>query len=264
MTDPPDLLASLRGLRTAPPPGFDRRVLTRIGLDPDADGYALVDGPTEPLFVAFTDEGVNHVLAARVVDLDADRFAAAHRERFGRGIRPAPAPRALDAALRSGRPGRLRFDLRGVTEFERAVLSKALEIPPGEVRPYAWVAREIGRPRAVRAVGTALGHNPVPVLIPCHRVVRSDGAIGDYVFGTPMKRALLGAERLDVAGNERLARAGVQVVGSDTTRVYCYPSCRHARRITDRHRVGFRSAARAAEAGYRPCRDCRPGEVQSA
>jgi len=264
MTDAPDVLTSLRGLHTPPPPGFDQRVLARIGLDPSADGYVLVDGPTEPLFVAFTDRGVNHVLSARVVDLDADRFATAHRARFGRGIRPAPAPAALDAALRSGRPGKLRIDLRGVTEFERAVLTKALEIPPGEIRPYAWVAREIGRPRAVRAVGTALGHNPVPVLVPCHRVVRSDGVIGDYVFGTLMKRALLGAERLDVDGNERLARSGVHLVGSDTTHIYCYPSCRHARRITDRRRVGFPNAARAEAAGYRPCRDCRPGGAQTA
>ena len=264
MTTRPDLLTSLRGLRTAPPAGFDDRVLGRLGLGGDVDGYVLVEGPTEPLFVAFGPGGVNHVLAARTVDGDPGRFAEAHRARFGRGLRPAPAPTGLAAALRTGRAGRLGFDLRGATEFEQAVLRKALEIPPGEVRPYAWVAREIGRPRAVRAVGTALGRNPVPVLIPCHRVVRADGAIGEYVFGAPMKRALLGAEHLDVDGNERLARNGVHFVGSDTTHVFCYPSCRHARRITDNHRVAFRTAGRAVEAGYRPCADCRPGEARSA
>ena len=65
-------------------------------------------------------------------------------------------------------------------EFERAVLEKALEIPRGEVRPYSWIASEIGRPKAVRAVGSALAHNPVPLVMPCHRVVRADGMIGQY------------------------------------------------------------------------------------
>jgi O-6-methylguanine DNA methyltransferase len=76
-------------------------------------------------------------------------------------------------------------------------LIKAREIPAGQVRPYGWIASEIGRPKAVRAVGTALGRNPVPLLIPCHRVVRTDGRVGDYAFGPPAKRALLAAEGLD-------------------------------------------------------------------
>jgi len=264
VTTPTDLLASLGQLRAAPPSGFDRRVLAHLGLDGPVDGFVLIDGPTEPLFVAFSEAGIDHVLAARLVDGDPGRFADIHRERVGRGVRPAPAPAGLSAALRTGRPGRLRFDLGEVTAFERAVLDKALEIPPGEVRPYAWVAREIGRPGAVRAVGTALGHNPVPVLIPCHRVVRSDGAIAEYAFGSPMKRALLTAEGADPHANEALARTGVHFVGSDTTGIFCYPTCRHARRITDRHRVDFRRAGQAVDAGFRPCADCRPGAAESA
>jgi O-6-methylguanine DNA methyltransferase len=88
----------------------------------------------------------------------------------------------------------LRFDLSAVSPFGRAVLTKALEIPRGEVRPYSWIAREIGRPLAVRAVGSALARNPIPLLIPCHRVVRNDGTAGQYIFGTAAKRALLSAE----------------------------------------------------------------------
>ena len=76
--------------------------------------------------------------------------------------------------------------------------TKALEIPRGEVRPYGWIAAEIGRPKAVRAVGTALGHNPVPLIVPCHRVVRTDGTIGQYSLGGPgNKRTILSAEGLD-------------------------------------------------------------------
>jgi O-6-methylguanine DNA methyltransferase len=88
-----------------------------------------------------------------------------------------------------------RFDLRSVTEFERAVLLKAREIPRGQVRTYRWIAAQIGHPAAVRAVGSALRKNPVPVLIPCHRVVRSDGRIGNYgLGGSANKRAILAAE----------------------------------------------------------------------
>jgi O-6-methylguanine DNA methyltransferase len=152
----------------------------------------------------------------------------------------------------------VHFDLRGLSEFERAVLLKALEIPRGEVRPYAWIAREIGRPKAVRAVGTALGHNPVPLLIPCHRVVRSDGRIGDYALGSDAKRAILRAEGVEPADLETLARAGVRYYGSDTTHIFCFPTCRHARRVTDKHRVLFHGEEEALRAGYRPCKVCRP------
>src|SRR5207248_4826067 len=122
------------------------------------------------------------------------------RARFGRAPRRADA---LPADLGS------RFDLRSVTEFERAVLLKAREIPCGEVRTYGWIAAEIGHPAAVRAVGSALRKNPVPLLIPCHRVVRGDGQIGDYALGgSANKRAILaaGGVRLDEL-TRRAARA---------------------------------------------------------
>jgi O-6-methylguanine DNA methyltransferase len=144
-------------------------------------------------------------------------------------------------------------------EFERAVWMKALEIPRGEVRPYGWIAAEIGRPKAVRAVGTALGHNPVPLIVPCHRVVRSDGMIGQYSLGGPHnKRTILAEEGADPDQLEALARAGIRYFGSDTTRIYCLPTCHDARRVTERHLVQFPSARDAAKAGYRPCKHCRP------
>src|SRR4030095_11269037 len=111
---------------------------------------------------------------------------------------------------------RIDLDLRGHSEFEVAVWTKALEIPRGEVRPYGWIAAEIGRPKAVRAVGTALAHNPVPLVVPCHRVIRSDGTIGQYSMGGPEnKRRILTAEGLDVAGLAAEAAGGVRFIGSD-------------------------------------------------
>ena len=82
-----------------------------------------------------------------------------------------------------------KVDLRGLSEFEQAVLLKAREIPRGQVRTYGWIASEIGRPLAVRAVGTALRKNPVPIFIPCHRVVRSDRQLGQYALGGTEQKA---------------------------------------------------------------------------
>ena len=78
---------------------------------------------------------------------------------------------------------RVPVDLTTVPDFQRSVLQAAGRIPFGEARAYAWIAARIGHPRAVRAVGTALGRNPVPLILPCHRVWRSDGGLGGYIFG---------------------------------------------------------------------------------
>lgn len=67
-----------------------------------------------------------------------------------------------------------------LTPFERNVLKVALKIPLGETRTYKWIAEQLGKPGAVRAVGTALRKNPWPLLVPCHRVVKSDGTFGKY------------------------------------------------------------------------------------
>ncbi len=178
---------------------------------------------------------------------------------------PAHLADAIARRLAGERRVRIPLDLRGRTEFEVAVWTKALEIPRGEVRPYGWIAAEIGRPRAVRAVGTALGHNPVPLIVPCHRVVRTDGTIGQYSLGGPgNKRTILAAEGLDPTALEDAARRGERLSGSTTTRIVCWPTCRHARRTQDRYRVAFRSLREAGEMGYRPCKVCRPTGLESA
>lgn len=250
-----DVTDALERLRTAAPPGVLPAVLLKTGV---ADGFALVAGGALPLYVAFNDAGVSCVRFAG----DGEDFAAGFAATFGRPAVPAELPSRLatqiERALETGRPGSLRFDLSGLSEFQQAVLRKTAEILPGEVRPYGWVAKEIGRPGATRAVGTALGNNPIPVLIPCHRVVRADGSIGNYAFGTPVKRELLAGEGADPDWIEELAERGVRYTGSDTTSIFCHPTCRDARRTTDRHKVEFGSEAEARAAGYRPCKHCRP------
>lgn len=80
------------------------------------------------------------------------------------------------------------------TPFQRQVWQTLIEIPRGETRSYAWVAQRIGRPRAVRAVGHAVGSNPLPLLVPCHRVLASDGSLCGFGGGLEMKRELLSLE----------------------------------------------------------------------
>ena len=255
-----DLEAALAGLRTSAPPSLAHTTLVAVGL---ADEYTTMPSPIGPVFVAWNGRGVSTVAAAG----DAAAFESRFRAEVGRPIRPAasvPArlQRALERRIAGDRRVRIDLDLRHRTEFERAVWSKAQEIPRGEVRPYGWIAAEIGRPSAVRAVGSALGHNPIPLVIPCHRVVRSDGLIGEYSLGGPAnKRTMLAAEGLDPDALERLARTGVRFLASDTTRIYCLPSCHNARRISDAHRVAFRGAADPGADGYRACRKCRPDAV---
>ena len=251
-TAPGSLPAELAGLAAdAPPTLLDRVAARRVH----------VPGPLEGLQVAFTDHGVAFLRAG----MDDEEFAAAFRARFARPLLPADRPPAgLEPALRTGRLGGLPLDLRGLTEFEAAVLRATARIPRGQTRPYAWVARAVGRPKAVRAAGSALGRNPVPLLIPCHRVTRSDGTLGDYVFGGDTKERLLRAENVDVEQAADLARRGIQLIGSDTTGIVCYPTCADARRITPAHRRGFRGLAAARADGYRPCERCRPGDPQPA
>jgi O-6-methylguanine DNA methyltransferase len=119
----------------------------------------------------------------------------------------------LLTALRTGRAGRIPLDLRDLTPFAASVLAAAMTIPRGETRPYGWIARQAGRPRAVRAAASALAANPVPLLIPCHRIVKADGVAGGYVFGTPRKEALLPARGRQPGRGPRPGRGGHALPG---------------------------------------------------
>ena len=179
------------------------------------------------------------------------------RLRPGRGVHGASA-RARGHAerarqeLREYLAGRRTFftvavDLAGVADFQARVLAEASRIPFGEVDSYAALARRVGHPRAARAVGNALGANPVPVIVPCHRVIRGDGSWGHYAFGGAMKTRLL-----------RLERSTPALIGCTTTRIVCRRGCAHEQRVAEANRVVFASVGDAASVGYRPCRVCRP------
>ncbi len=159
--------------------------------------YTTAASPLGRLLVARTERGVCAVSLA-----DSDRalevrlrqeypLAEVRRDRNGL----AASVRALLRHL-AGRQPRLDLplDVRG-TAFQIRVWEELRRIPYGQTRSYGEVARAIGKPKAARAVGAACGSNPVPLIIPCHRVVRGGGALGGYGLGLPRKRALLAQER---------------------------------------------------------------------
>src|SRR5438445_8675090 len=240
--------------RLKAPDGFSERVLSQAGI---GDTYAVFATVLGSVHVAWNGHGVS---AAMRVGSD-EEFEKWFRREVGRPLTPAMPPADLSARLVNELGGKrgLRFDLRGLTEFEQSVLRKAREIPRGQVRPYGWIAREIGHPRAVRAVGTALANNPIPYFIPCHRVVRSDGVIGNYGGGGPeAKKQILSLEGVQLTRLQKLARSGLRYEGVKSTRIFCFPTCYHGRQVREENLVYFRDEAEARAAGYRPCKDCRP------
>lgn len=256
--DAMEVRRALRGFgREKAPETLLPSVLHLVGL---GDAYWRLESPIGPVYVARSKAGISMVSRAA----SPGDFERRFRERFGRPASPEKsAPPAGVRALIRNLKGRsrqsLRFDLRGLSEFERAVLMKALEIPTGEVRPYSWIAREIGRPEAARATGSVLAKNPVPLLIPCHRVVRSDGRIGQYSLGgSRAKRRLLEVEGAQPGLLERLASSGVRFLGNEAKRHFCFPTCGGIQTLVLSNKVPFSSEREALEAGYHPCEDCRP------
>lgn len=151
-------------------------------------GSAAVSAPWGPVHVAVDADAV---VALEVMATD-ESFAGSIRRRLGEVPQASPGgavERRLAAAIEAvegylaGRPGALtglRFALRGVTDWDRRVLEGVRRVPWGEVTSYGRLAREIGQPRAARAVGGAVGRNPIGLIVPCHRVIAGDGSLGGY------------------------------------------------------------------------------------
>jgi len=209
------------------------------------------------VWVAFSKDGIRMITAR-----SADDLRARYAKRYGRDLQRAPIPEALkrevEAALRGEGVGKPHVDVDEATDLETAVMRALTSIPRGEVRSYAWVAQQAGNPKAIRAVASHCAKNIVPFVVPCHRVVPSSGGVGQYAFGSKMKRELLKREGVDVDALDALAGEGVRYIGSRTTRIYCFPTCRDARRIREENRVPFHGAGEADRKGFRPCQRCRP------
>jgi O-6-methylguanine DNA methyltransferase len=237
------------------PDGITEGVALGTGL---ADGFDLYPSPLGEVVVTFNIEGVSSVDLA--TDGYEERFARRHGRRLFRAEPPSVWGRHIPEAMEAGTPGRLPVDLRARTPFQARVLRIAASIPRGEVRPYGWLAREADRPGAARAVGSTMARNPIPLIIPCHRVVRSDGHLGEYSLGgTHNKWELLTHEGLEPARLEELAEHHVRVQGDPSTGVYCLPTCHVIRGSGQWNVVDFTSSDKARSQGFRPCPECRPG-----
>lgn len=220
------------------PAGLGRRLREALREEPRA-----LDALIDRFHVEASERGIARLLYGRGRDVAA-----------GRGRRHVEQARQQ---LREYLGGRRTFftvpvDLGGIGEFQERVLTQANRIPFGQVTSYSDLARRIGHPRAARAVGNALGANPVPVIVPCHRVIRGDGSWGHYAFGGALKTRLL-----------ELERTTPLLVGSATTRIVCRVGCVHDHRVAENNRVIFASVADAAGVGYRPCKICKPRDVSA-
>ena len=165
--------------------------------------YGLHDTPFGKALIGTTERGICHLgfvgkSEGEAVDTLVASWPEAQMIEDFRSTAPLVEP-IFDLSKRGNKP--LRLHLRG-TNFQLKVWEALLRIPPGAVTSYAGLAVQAGRPRASRAVGTALGRNPIAVLIPCHRVIRKLGEFGNYRYGAARKKALLVKE---FALSERLA-----------------------------------------------------------
>ncbi len=247
----PGLLAEAASHLT--PEGDPEELVERI-LTRGTDRLFTCDSPLGELYVGVSQRGVRLIGRAA----SPEEFTRRYRERFDRllswgtdeGTRRLA--QRVAAALASEKV-EVQADLSGTTPFQQKVLEMVQSIPRGEVRPYAWVAREAGSPKASRAVGTVVANNPVPLLIPCHRVVKNDGTAGNYAFGADEKVGLLEEEGVPVG-----ELAGAPYLATPNTGIFCHATCPHARRIKPENRRRFRTAQAATNAGYRPCKVCRP------
>lgn len=190
-------------LRTSRPEAGDLRAATaRLADRADAErlldvGVGHLDSPIGSLFVAATNAGVVRIGLATEPE---DELLAELAEEIS--PRVLSAPRRVDRARReldeyfagARRDFDVPLDWSLARAFRREVLEELVKVPYGETTTYAELAADAGRPRAVRAAGTALATNPIPIIVPCHRVLRSDGSVGGYRGGADVKRKLLALE----------------------------------------------------------------------
>ena len=161
-------------------------------------GYAVIDSPLGPLWVAIGPKGVLAIhYGAEPSTIELGRIVRT----YGPGVLPDakradPVARELDQYF-AGKRRRfdVAVDLSPLTRFQRRILAATAAVPFGDVSTYAKVAARAGSAKGSRAAGQALGANPIPIVVPCHRILASDGSLGGYAGGLDAKRRLLSLER---------------------------------------------------------------------
>jgi methylated-DNA-[protein]-cysteine S-methyltransferase len=163
------------------------------------DELARVASPLGDLYIAWRPSGISYVAIDRGEDFETVRTTAERRLR--RAVRAVEPPAWISEAVKkffaTWQVDLTRIDISELSAFEQAALQKAAQIPPGQVRSYGWIAREIGHPQAARAVGQAMARNPVALFFPCHRVVDAAGSLHNYGYGVEVKARILKMEGYD-------------------------------------------------------------------
>jgi methylated-DNA-[protein]-cysteine S-methyltransferase len=221
----------------------------------------VVKSPLGDLLVAMTDRGI--VLNHYLLD-DRDLAAILDKVRPQLDLIEDPhAVKEIGEEIRrylagEGKALRQSIDLSlAASPFQQKVLRKLQEIPRGAVVSYQALGTAAGAPKGARAVGNAMHNNPVPIYVPCHRVIASDGGLGGYGGGAGRKLQLLRSEGFAL-GDGDVKLPGNSVWGHKGTKIYCRTNCRTAARV-DRSRILFFADPKGARhAGLRPCKMCRP------
>jgi methylated-DNA-[protein]-cysteine S-methyltransferase len=182
---------------TTLPADLDRRFRDAAAAEELLDvAYELTDSPLGTLLVAATERGLCRISFDPEPEREVEALARAFGPRVLRSPRPVEgARRELDEYFAGGRRAfDLPLDLSPLPAFQRLVLDELVHVPFGRVETYGGLAARLGRPRAARAVGGALNRNPVPIVVPCHRVVGSTGSLVGYGGGLERKERLLALE----------------------------------------------------------------------
>jgi methylated-DNA-[protein]-cysteine S-methyltransferase len=223
------------------------------------------DSPIGPLLIARSEQGV-----VLVEYLDSARGATASRALRRAGVEIIEDVTETEMFYQqileylAGERTRLGWplDLRlASSDFQREVLQVTAALPYGAVTSYARLAREIGRPTATRAVAQALRHNPLPLVVPCHRVVGGTGALTGYAGDKlGLKERLLALEGVPVAHTRREARItrDAMYVRADHDTEYCVPTCGSLSTLPLWRLTLFATRERAESSGLAPCTSCRP------
>jgi len=256
-------------LRRAPMPGVDP-TLARAELESKlADirsrlvTYGIFPSPLGRILIARSELGVSMV---RYVDSEAS--ARSHMARLGRDEGIVEDEAMVEPLYRElldylgARDTHLRWslDLRWAgSEFQRRVLEATSQVPYGAVASYGGIAKRIGAPESVRAVAQALRHNPLPIVIPCHRVVGSTGDLTGYAGSRiGLKQQLLSIEGVRVGGHRHRIDRNHMYVWTAPDKEYCIPSCGELSTMPLAKLTLFGTRAHAEALGLRPCQSCRP------
>jgi methylated-DNA-[protein]-cysteine S-methyltransferase len=178
-------------------PDLDRRFREAAAAEGLLDvGFDVVDSPIGPLLVAATGLGLARIFFDAEPELHLERLAKTYGSRVLRSASSVDsAHRQLDEYFAGDRSSfELDVDLRGAAPFAHQVLDELARVPYGQTTTYGTLAAKVGSPRAARAVGMVMNRNPIPIVLPCHRVVGSNGSLTGYAGGLDVKERLLRLE----------------------------------------------------------------------